>query len=74
MIVTAGVFAKGITLAFEAADELEVETTAFVGNLDWVNDCVDDKGKIDIKSFEQGQKEMEDVASQIRTLATMMCV
>ena len=74
MIVTAGVFAKGITLAFEAADELEVETAAFVGNLDWVNDCIDRKAPIDIKSFERGQKEMEDVASQIRTLATMMSI
>ena len=73
MVVTAGVFAKGITLAFEAADELEADAADFLGNLEWVNKCVDQKAQIDISSFEQGQKDMSHVASQIRILAKMMC-
>ena len=54
MIATSGVFVKSITLALEAADELDSEAATLIENLDWINSCIDSKAQIDVAGFIEG--------------------
>ena len=74
MIATSGVFAKGIMMALEAADELDSDAASLIENLDWVNNCIDSKAQIDIASFIESKQAIDGVSSQIRIMATMMIV
>ena len=65
-------FIKGITLIDDAADEIEAGVEAFEVDSIWLNRCIDSNVQIDNDLLEQAKIEKLEVASDVRTLRTMM--